>query len=140
MSVQSQEFNIFVIIEQEEKLVEEALYDEATDKLLKIKKVKKKEMKKKKKKIKPLIKKKTKTKQEKKTAVKKKKCRSPVWRVLKNEDLNDHSTEWKHSFSDLSALSESLSSSDSLKPSYVYCMRKQHALNEEDIEWIAQYD
>lgn len=82
MTGQGQEFNIFVIIECEEKSVGEVSYDKSAHRLLTIKEEREE--------AKPIIKKETKGKKEKKAAIKKKKSRSPVRRVLENETLNSH--------------------------------------------------
>ena len=126
-SSQGQEYNIFVIIEREEK--DELSYDQS----LKIKEEKKEEKK-------PIIKTK-KNKGKEKSTVKEEKTEILVQDVLTTETSDSQSASRKRSFSDLSAISESLPSPDSLlEPVVSYRTRRKHELNEEDLERIAQYN
>ena len=106
MSSQSQKYNIFIIIEHEKK--NELLYNQS----LKIKKEKKKEKK--------LIIKIKKNKEKEKSTVKKEKTEILVQDILITETSDSQSASQKYFFSDLSVISEFLSSSDSLLESVIF--------------------
>ena len=129
---QGQEYNVFVIVERQEKRVDNPSYDQFVQDPSKVKEDEEK--------TKP-VKKEKKDKRKRTSVVKEEKTELSVRDISNVETFESQPASRKRSFSDLSAISEALPSPDELlKSAGPYRTRRRHVLDEEDTARIAQFD
>lgn len=131
---QGQEYNVFVIVERQEKQFDNPPYDEFVQDPSKVKKENEE-------KTKPVIQKEKKDKRKRTSVVKEEKTEPFIQDISNVETFESQSASRKRSFSDLSVISEALPSPDELlQPAGPYRTRRRHVLDEEDTARIAQFD